>query len=67
MKWWAQSFIVGIPQIIVGYRDDNGTVSRLETIEVKQLRKECDVSKKKILKFCTQIIYLFSHIELLEG
>lgn len=23
MKWWAQSFIVGIPKIVVGYRDDN--------------------------------------------
>nr|CAH0098465.1 unnamed protein product [Daphnia galeata] len=40
MKWWAQSFIVGIPKIIVGYRDDDGIVSRLKTIEVKQLPKE---------------------------
>ncbi len=23
MKWWAQSFIVGIPKIVVGYRDDD--------------------------------------------
>ncbi|XP_046462043.1 decapping and exoribonuclease protein-like [Daphnia pulex] len=40
MKWWAQSFIVGIPKIVVGYRDDDGVVSRLKTIEVKQLPKE---------------------------
>lgn len=45
MKWWAQSFLVGIPQIVVGYRDDDGIVSRLETIEVKQLRKDCDVRR----------------------
>ena len=50
MKWWAQSFIVGIPKIIVGYRDDDGIVSRLKTIEVKQLPKE------------SQVIYFLFHI-----
>jgi RAT1-interacting protein len=44
MKWWAQSFIVGIPKIVVGYRDDDGVVSRLKTIEVKQLPKESQVN-----------------------
>lgn len=46
MKWWAQSFIVGIPEIMVGYRDDDGVVSRLESMDVKQLRKESDVSNE---------------------
>jgi len=67
MKWWAQSFIVGIPKIVVGYRDNNvnelllkhvnefcyplkciikfqGIVSRLETMDVNQLRKQSTVS-----------------------
>ena len=39
MKWWAQSFIVGIPTILCGYRDDHGMVTDLETLDVKDLRK----------------------------
>lgn len=44
LKWWAQSFLVGIQTIVCGYRDDNGIVGRLGAIDVNQLRKDCDVS-----------------------
>ncbi|XP_046351572.2 decapping and exoribonuclease protein-like [Haliotis rufescens] len=30
IKWWAQSFLVGIEKIICGFRDDDGIVHRLE-------------------------------------
>jgi len=37
LKWWIQSFLVGIDKIIVGYRDDNGFVRRVEPMPVPHL------------------------------
>ena len=37
IKWWAQSFLVGIPKIVCGYRDDDGVVHRLEEMDVQTL------------------------------
>uniref|UniRef100_A0A183FBF0 Decapping nuclease n=1 Tax=Heligmosomoides polygyrus TaxID=6339 RepID=A0A183FBF0_HELPZ len=28
MKWWLQSFLLGIRDIVVGYRDDDGIVNK---------------------------------------
>lgn len=43
MKWWAQSFLVGIPSVICGYRDDDGIVTELEEFQVEKLRKMGEV------------------------
>ncbi|KAF0299349.1 Decapping and exoribonuclease protein [Amphibalanus amphitrite] len=40
LKWWAQSFLVGIERVVVGFRDDDGTVHRLHAYATKQLPKE---------------------------
>lgn len=37
MKWWLQSFLVGIDHIIVGYRDDNGIVKKVEPLQICEL------------------------------
>ncbi|GAB6029280.1 Dom-3 Z [Chamberlinius hualienensis] len=37
LKWWAQSFLVGIPKLVVGFRDDDGIVSEVANFEVKAL------------------------------
>lgn len=29
IKWWCQCFLVGIPVVVVGFRDDDGMVQRL--------------------------------------
>ncbi|XP_043216373.1 decapping and exoribonuclease protein-like isoform X1 [Amphibalanus amphitrite] len=42
LKWWAQSFLVGIERVVVGFRDDDGTVHRLHAYATKQLPKEQD-------------------------
>jgi RAT1-interacting protein len=39
LKWWAQSFLVGTPEVLCGWRDDDGVVWRLETFKVKDLPK----------------------------
>lgn len=37
LKFWAQSFLLGIPRIIVGFRDDNGTLVEEETFETLKI------------------------------
>lgn len=31
IKWWAQSYLAGVPKIICGYRDHNGQVKEFQT------------------------------------
>ena len=40
LKWWAQSFLVGIERVVVGFRDDEGVVHRLHAYATKQLPKQ---------------------------
>ena len=37
LKFWAQSFLLGIPKIVCGFRDDDGIVGRLETMKTLEL------------------------------
>ena len=40
LKIWAQSFLPGVPQVIIGYRDDQGyvqTVEHLKTMEIPRM------------------------------
>ncbi|XP_037074049.1 decapping and exoribonuclease protein-like isoform X2 [Pollicipes pollicipes] len=42
LKWWAQSFLVGIERVVVGFRDDDGVVHRLHAYSTRQLPKDQD-------------------------
>lgn len=33
LKFWAQSFLLGVPKIIVGFRNRDGMLLRLEELE----------------------------------
>lgn len=44
IKWWAQSFLVGIPTIICGYRDDGGVVHSLEKMETLKIPQRAKAS-----------------------
>lgn len=37
MSFWAQSFLAGIPKILVGFRSDRGMVKSIEFIEVSEI------------------------------
>ncbi|CAG8514363.1 9244_t:CDS:2 [Diversispora eburnea] len=40
LKFWAQSFLIGIPKVIVGFRDDNGFVKQVKeykTLEIPRI------------------------------
>merc|ERR1719244_122005 len=40
LKWWAQSFLVGTREIVVGWRDDSGLVNRVESLTVRELPRQ---------------------------
>jgi RAT1-interacting protein len=37
LKFWAQSFLLGVPTIIVGFRDQQGIVHRLEELDTASI------------------------------
>lgn len=37
LKFWAQSFLLGVPKIIVGFRTKNGILERLEELETRDI------------------------------
>lgn len=37
IKYWAQSYLAGVPTIICGMRDDNGFVRKLETYRTLEI------------------------------
>ena len=37
LKFWIQSFLLGVPKIIVGFRSQNGILQRLEELETKNI------------------------------
>ena len=44
MKFWAQSFLVGVPRIVCGFRDDEGLVKSLQTFKTTDIPNETQVS-----------------------
>ncbi|KAK3278955.1 hypothetical protein CYMTET_13139, partial [Cymbomonas tetramitiformis] len=39
IKWWAQSFPVGVLKILVGFRDDHGQVKKVQVMDTLKLPK----------------------------
>lgn len=37
LKFWAQSFLLGVPKIIVGFRDENGICHSLEELDTASI------------------------------
>lgn len=37
LKFWAQSFLLGVPKIVVGFRDQEGILRRLEELETASI------------------------------
>ncbi|KAH7728420.1 Protein dom-3 [Aphelenchoides avenae] len=42
MKWWLQSFLVGIKKIVVGIRDDKGVVERVQYLPIEELPRKAE-------------------------
>ena len=37
MKFWIQSFLLGVPKIVVGFRDRNGLLLRIEEVDTAKI------------------------------
>ncbi|KAF7723121.1 Dom-3 Z [Apophysomyces ossiformis] len=37
LKFWAQSYLIGVPRIVCGFRDDQGRIESLETFKTKEI------------------------------
>lgn len=42
MRWWIQSTIVDIEDVVVGFRDNHGIVFKLEKVNLKNLKAKCN-------------------------
>ncbi len=48
LKFWAQSFLLGVPRIIVGYRTQQGTLQRLEEMDTQSIPEKVRVRGKNM-------------------
>ncbi|XP_061555946.1 decapping and exoribonuclease protein-like isoform X2 [Phycodurus eques] len=39
LKWWAQSFLPGVPRVVAGFRDDDGVVVSVETFHISEISR----------------------------
>ncbi|KAJ0058117.1 hypothetical protein NL108_007402, partial [Boleophthalmus pectinirostris] len=37
LKWWAQSFLPGVPQVITGFRDHDGVIVKVEPFQISKI------------------------------
>ncbi|KAM9346569.1 decapping and exoribonuclease protein [Symphorus nematophorus] len=37
LKWWAQSFLPGVPRVVAGFRDHDGVVVAVETFPISKI------------------------------
>ena len=56
MKWWAQSFLVGVPKITCGFRNDDGVVKVLQTFKTAEIPHETQVVLVCLYFSCTCLI-----------
>ena len=43
MKWWAQSFLIGVPKLVCGFRNDDGIIKSLQSFKISDIPKETQV------------------------
>lgn len=48
MRIWAQSFLLGVPRIIVGFRDDDGILRKVEEFETQKIPTIAKGSGRKL-------------------
>ena len=68
MRYWIQSFLLGVPKIIVGFRTQGGILSGVE--EFSTLSMPQDVQRRKTAKWdgnvCIKFTSLFLECKILS-
>lgn len=56
MKWWLQSFLLGIRDIVVGYRDDDGIVNKVGFVHTEELPKSGEWSGNVCINLLSNVL-----------
>ena len=73
LKFWAQSFLAGVPKIIVGLRDDDGIVTSLKeypTLKIPHLSEEGNAVKwdaNLCINFLSKLLNWLKKVVLLDN
>jgi hypothetical protein len=59
LKFWAQSFLVGVPKIICGFRDDDGNLKEIKHYETLKIPGTVREKKNTWVCFTLKLAYLF--------
>jgi RAT1-interacting protein len=63
LKFWAQSFLLGVPRIIVGYRTQQGMLEQLEELDVQTIPDKVKLKGKGLWDGQTCINFAASFLE----
>ncbi|KIW20581.1 hypothetical protein PV08_01156 [Exophiala spinifera] len=67
LKFWAQSFLLGVPKIVVGYRSPQGVLERLEELETQTIPDKVRQKGKYLWDGQICINFAASFLEWLKG
>ncbi|KAK5061590.1 decapping endonuclease targeting mRNA [Exophiala bonariae] len=67
LKFWAQSFLLGVPKIVVGYRSQQGMLERLEELDTQMIPEKVRMNGKGLWDGQTCINFAASFLEWLRG
>ncbi|XP_015111819.1 decapping and exoribonuclease protein [Diachasma alloeum] len=58
LRWWCQSFLVGIESILCGFRDDAGVVRELQNYKIADIARNCQKYWKaaSAMNFCDHFL-----------
>ena len=63
LKFWAQSFLLGVPKIVVGYRSPQGMLLRLEEMETQSIPDKVQLQGKRMWDGQTCINFTSSFLD----
>lgn len=66
MKFWAQSFLLGVPNIVVGFRDQQGWLRRLEQLDTQGIPDKILKSSRRMWDGQTCINFTSAVLEWLK-
>ena len=61
IKYWAQSFLAGVPKVVCGLRDDNGIIQEMETFDTLKIpdgarKNNATWSASICMNFCDEFL-----------
>ncbi|XP_037544904.1 decapping and exoribonuclease protein [Nematolebias whitei] len=67
LKWWAQSFLPGVPRVVAGFRDHGGTVVSVDTFPISKvsqlIKNEHNCWKPTVcMNFCSDFLSFVKRI-----